>query len=195
MMPTTTVTLVECDGTEYESCGFVASTAATLSDDGSVLVSKVTAVFHEVLPTDARTILVEGVEYTVLAIRKAIGACITKIDAFRTVLTGCDVCDGLLFSGIIVSDCSEDAFEMEPGAEPLRFSARHLRSETRKLGDILTHIETYELTVEGNPVLTADNVIEGCGRAYKVREVVGRNGIREPMRVLAEVTTRPRARI
>ena len=195
MMPRTTVTLVECDGTEYESCGFVAATAATLSDDGSTVLSKVTAVFHEVLPTSARSILVDGTSYTVLSIHKAVGACLTKIDAFRTILTGCDVCDGYLFEATIASECDDDSMDRESMGLEIRFAARHVRSETRKLGDILTHIETYELTVEGNPELTTDHIIEGCGKAYKVREVLGRNSIREPMRVLTEVTTRPRARV
>lgn len=195
MIASTPVTLVECDGVQYESCAFVASTAASVSEDGNTMVSKVTAIFHEILPAHARYLVVDEVQYTVLAIKKVTSACITKVEAFRTMLIGCDACDGVILTSLIVEDCDEDSLDTEPNTEEVRFSAKHLSTETRKLGDILTHIETYELSFEGSPELTTDHLIEGCGRIYKVREVLGRGDVQRPMRVVAEVTTRPRARV
>jgi len=77
----------------------------------------------------------------------------------------------------------------------VRFSARHISTDSRRRGDIVSHTESYELMFEGSPELTTDMVIEGCGKLYKIREIRSQSDIRRPMRVLAEVSTRPRADI
>lgn len=195
MIPVTAIKLVDCEGVQEEVCARVAAVTASVADDGGMQVAKVTAVIDQLVDTNVQSVLIDEVEYRVLASKQVLPACRTKLEAFRTVLTGCGVCDGYIRNALIVEDCEEDSLDFDAGSQEVRFSARHVRTDTRKLSDILTHIETYELTFEGFPSLNTDHIVQGCDKLYKVREVVRRGGILRPMQVLAEVTTRPRANI
>lgn len=195
MIPITAVKLVDCEGVQEEVCARVAAVTASVADDGGMQVAKVTAVIDQLVDMNVQALMLDEVEYRVLATKQVPAACITKVEAFRTVLTGCGVCDGYIRNALIVDDCDQDSLDFDAGSTAVRFTARHLKTETRKITDILTHIETYELTFEGFPLLNTDNIVDGCGKLFKVRDVMRRGGVLRPQQVIAEVTTRPRANI
>lgn len=192
MIPASSVTLLDCAGSAHEVCAYVAAVTAGMSEDGATMTAKVTAMVNGSIDFNVRSLLFQGAEYTVYASKHVVSACTTKLEAFRVMLTGCDVCDGTLLSAVIPEDCDEDSLDTY-GGESIRFAARHISTESRKRGDIVSHTENYELTFEGRPDLNSDMVIDGCGKRYKIREVRLQSDIRRPMRAMAEVSTRPRA--
>ena len=192
MMPASSVTLLDCTGASHEVCAYVAAVTAGISEDGATMTAKVTAVVNGSIDFEVRSLLFQGAEYIVFGVKNVVSACTTKLEAFRIMLTGCDVCDGLLLSSVIPEDCDEDSLDTY-GGEPIRFAARHISTESRKRGDIISHTESYELTFEGRPSLNSDMQIDGCGKRYKIRELRLQTDIRRPMRAMAEVSTRPRA--
>jgi hypothetical protein len=194
MMPASAVTLLDCTGASHEVCAYVAAVTAGMSDDGSTMIAKVTAVVSGAIGFQARTLVFDETEYTVFATKQVPSACTTKVEAFRVMLRGCDVCDGVAKTLAVPESCDEDSTDSY-GALAVRFSARHISTDSRRRGDIVSHTESYELMFEGSPELTTDMVIDGCDKLYKIREIRSQSDIRRPMRVLAEVSTRPRANI
>lgn len=194
MMPSSGVTLLDCAGNSHEVCAYVAAVTAGISEDGSTMTAKVVAVVNGNIGFDARTLVFDGTDYTVFATKAVPSACTTKVEAFRIMLTGCDVCDGYIVNAVIAEDCDDDTLDTYGGTE-VRFAARHVSTDSRKRGDIVSHVENYELSFEGRPELTTDMIILGCGKTYKIREVRTQTDIRRPLRAMAQVTTSPRAEV
>lgn len=195
MIPLVELQFKDCAGTLLAAtCGYVAIISSEVDPTGAFTTDQLVA-YADGQVNEASAVVFDGVQYAVFARKYLPSTCSTKVTAFRTYPSGCTACTGQLLTALTPLDC-DDQSTSTTLVGSIVFSARHMNTTTKAYpGGLVSHLETYELYTESSYAINSDNYISGCGKVYKVKQVLERDSVKLPTKIIAEVTPRPRASV
>ncbi len=195
MIPQVELQFKDCSGVLLEpQCGYVAVVSSELDPTGSFTTDQLVAYVNGIVD-QASAVIFDEVQYNVLERKVLPATCSTKVTAYRTYPSGCSACTGQLHLATSPVACTDNSTSTTLVGS-IVFSARHVNTATKAYpGGLVSHVETYEIYTESTYPINSDNYIIGCGKTYKVKQVLERDSIKLPTKIIAEVTPRPRASI